>query len=61
MDTVYFFWWDWLGFELLSFVLVKPLLATPPVHFALVVLEMGSLMNYLASNTDPPDFSLPSS
>jgi hypothetical protein len=33
----------------------------PPAHFALVVLEMGVLMNYLlglALNLDPPDLSL---
>jgi hypothetical protein len=39
--------------------------ATPPVHFALVILEMESpIQNYLqdlALNLDPPDLSFPSS
>jgi hypothetical protein len=38
--------------------------ATPSVHFALVILEMGVLEIYLpglASNYNPPDLSLPSS
>jgi hypothetical protein len=35
-----------------------------PVHFALVILEMGNLTNYLAGlplNHDPPDLSFLSS
>jgi hypothetical protein len=38
--------------------------AASPVYFALVILQMGGLMNYfpgLASNRDPPNFSLPRS
>jgi hypothetical protein len=36
---------------------------TPPVHFALVILEMRSLelSPWLASNLNPPNLSLPSS
>jgi hypothetical protein len=36
---------------------------TPPVHFALVSVELGSpqYLLELASNCDPPDLSLPSS
>jgi peptidoglycan biosynthesis protein MviN/MurJ (putative lipid II flippase) len=37
---------------------------TTPVHFVLVILEMGGLMNYLlelALNCYSPDLSLPSS
>jgi hypothetical protein len=69
---VYSFGVDFSFFEVLEFGLgVLCLLgrhsitqSTPPVHFALVILEMGSLMNYLpglASHHDPPDLSLPSS
>jgi hypothetical protein len=36
---------------------------TPPVHYTLVILEMEviKLFAWLASNSDPPDLSLPSS
>jgi hypothetical protein len=56
-----------LGFELRALHLqsrCSTASATSLVHFALVILEMGVLENYLpklASNHDPPDLSLPSS
>jgi hypothetical protein len=37
--------------------------STASVHFALIILEMGGLMNYLprlASNLDPSNLRLPS-
>jgi hypothetical protein len=61
----FFFWWDW-GFELRTSHLQSRLStawATPEVHFAVVIFEMG-LVNYLpglALNCNHPDLSLPSS
>jgi hypothetical protein len=55
-----------LGFELRALHLQSRCFvtsATPPVYFALAILEMG-VSNYLpklASNLDPPHLSLPSS
>jgi hypothetical protein len=62
----FFFFLVELGFKLRALCLQKKhstACATPPVDFALVILEM-SLVNYLpglASNYNPSDFSLPNS
>jgi hypothetical protein len=51
----------------LNFKLTKQVLyswATPPVHFALGILERGGLKNYLprlASDLGPPNVILPNS
>jgi hypothetical protein len=63
MPSVFIFlyiWWDWgVNWGLHT----STAWATPPVHFALVILEMGSceLFPWTGLKWDPPDLSLPSS
>jgi hypothetical protein len=59
-----FFWWNWgLNSGLHTCKAGTTAWATPPFHFVLVILEMGSLELFarLASNFDPSDPSLLSS
>jgi hypothetical protein len=58
-----FFFFGGTGFELRASCLQRmrsTASATPPAHFGLVILEMGSLTNYLpglALNLNHPDLS----
>jgi hypothetical protein len=54
-DLQYFIFFGWIGIWIQGFILAKQA-ATPPTHFALVILKMESpkLLAWAGLNLDPP-------